>query len=67
MPARAYQGFTCRGLATTWPAGDSALDQTTLMGLIGLIQILWKIKSEMEICKQENVLGNTFGVNAVQE
>lgn len=42
------------GLAASWPVDDSApLAQTTLMGLIGLVWILWKTNSEMEICKQE--------------
>lgn len=47
------KGFTW-GLTASRPVDDSApLDQTTLMGLIGLVQILWKTNSEMEMCKQE--------------
>ena len=46
----------------SWPVGDSApLDQTTLLGLSGLIQNLWKTNSEMEISKQENVLVTPLG------
>lgn len=47
-------GASPGGLTVSWPGDDSApLDQTTLMGLIGLVQIFWKTNSEMEICKQE--------------